>query len=47
MRGSDHVTRAQRAIAARIAPAVWPAGAWLANGPLQVPMPRLGTRAFY
>lgn len=47
MRGSDPVTKLKRAIASRLAPTVWPAGAWLANGPLQVPVPRPGARAYY
>lgn len=41
MRASDPFMRWQRDIAARLAPLVWPAGAWLANGPTQVPVPRL------
>jgi 3-(3-hydroxy-phenyl)propionate hydroxylase len=41
MRGTAPTMRAGRAVAARLAPAVWPAGAWLANGPLKVPVPRL------
>ncbi|MFI7000108.1 FAD-dependent oxidoreductase [Nocardia sp. NPDC050175] len=47
MRGNDRTTQVKRAIAARLAPVVWPAGAWLANGPLQVPVPRPGARAYY
>jgi 3-(3-hydroxy-phenyl)propionate hydroxylase len=47
MRGTDRITQVKRAIAARLAPVVWPAGAWLANGPLQVPVPRAGSRNFY
>jgi 3-(3-hydroxy-phenyl)propionate hydroxylase len=47
MRGTDRITQVKRAIASRLAPAVWPAGAWLANGPLQVPAPRPGSRNFY
>ncbi|KAA8884284.1 FAD-dependent monooxygenase [Nocardia colli] len=47
MRGSDPATKLKRAIASRLAPTVWPAGAWLANGPLQIPVPRPGTRAYY
>jgi 3-(3-hydroxy-phenyl)propionate hydroxylase len=37
MRGSDPVMRLRRAVAARVAPVFWPAGAWLANGPVQLP----------
>ncbi|MFB8277400.1 FAD-dependent oxidoreductase [Nocardia colli] len=47
MRGSDPATKLKRAIASRLAPTVWPAGAWLANGPLQIPVPRPGARAYY
>ena len=47
MRGTDRVNQVKRAIASRVAPLVWPAGAWLANGPLQVPVPRPGSRNFY
>lgn len=47
MRGNDIVNKAKRALASRVAPLVWPAGAWLANGPLQVPVPRPGSRNFY
>ena len=47
MRGSDPVVRAQRAVAARLAPAFWPAGAWLANGPIQLPLPRPGSWDLY
>ncbi|MEV0248579.1 NAD(P)/FAD-dependent oxidoreductase [Nocardia sp. NPDC050712] len=47
MRGNDPRMRLQRGVAARLAPAVWPAGAWLANGPVQVPVPRPGARGFY
>jgi 3-(3-hydroxy-phenyl)propionate hydroxylase len=47
MRGTDRITQVKRAIASRLAPVVWPAGAWLANGPLQVPAPRPGSRNFY
>ncbi|MEV6557431.1 FAD-dependent oxidoreductase [Nocardia sp. NPDC051756] len=43
MRGDDLITRAQRGIAARLAPRVWPAGFWLANAPLQIKPPRLGS----
>jgi 3-(3-hydroxy-phenyl)propionate hydroxylase len=47
MRGTDPVNRVKREVASRLAPAVWPAGAWLANGPLQVPVPRPGSRKYY
>jgi hypothetical protein len=47
MRGTDPVNRVKRQVASRLAPVVWPAGAWLANGPLQVPVPRPGSRQFY
>lgn len=47
MRGADWATKVKRQIASRLAPMVWPAGAWLANGPLQVPVPRPGKRAYY
>jgi 3-(3-hydroxy-phenyl)propionate hydroxylase len=47
MRGTDRVNQVKRAIASWVAPAVWPAGAWLANGPIQLPVPRPGTRNFY
>lgn len=47
MRGSDPVNHVKREVASRLAPIVWPAGAWLANGPLQVPVPRPGSRKFY
>ncbi|MCU1648124.1 MAG: monooxygenase [Nocardia sp.] len=47
MRGTDLVTKVKRQVASRLAPMVWPAGAWLANGPLQVPVPRPGARAYY
>jgi 3-(3-hydroxy-phenyl)propionate hydroxylase len=40
MRAADPVTQLQRQWAARLAPFVWPAGAWLANGPTQLPVPR-------
>jgi 3-(3-hydroxy-phenyl)propionate hydroxylase len=41
LRGTTPAMRTGRAVAARVAPVVWPAGAWLANGPLKVPVPRL------
>ena len=44
MRGSDPVMRVGRAVAARLAPVFWPARAWLANGPVQVP-PRAALEA--
>jgi 3-(3-hydroxy-phenyl)propionate hydroxylase len=47
MRGTDRVTQVKREIAARLAPVVWPAGVWLANGPLQVPIRRAGSRNYY
>src|SRR5882757_4712190 len=47
MRGTDRVNQVKRAIASSVAPVVWPAGAWLANGPIQLPVPRPGTRNFY
>lgn len=49
MRGTDVTTRLLRDAAARVAPVFAPAGAWLANGPTQVPMPRpgLGSLAWY
>lgn len=47
MRGTDRSTRFKRAIASRVAPFVWPAGAWLANGPVQIPTPHLGSRGYY
>lgn len=47
MRGTDWATKVKRQVASRLAPVVWPAGAWLANGPLQVPVPRPGARAYY
>jgi 3-(3-hydroxy-phenyl)propionate hydroxylase len=40
LRGTTPAMRVARPLAARLAPAVWPAGAWLANGPLKVPVPR-------
>jgi 3-(3-hydroxy-phenyl)propionate hydroxylase len=47
MRGTDRITQVKRAIASRLAPRVWPAGVWLANGPLQFPVPRPGSRNYY
>ncbi len=47
MRGTDRVNQVKRAVASRVAPLVWPAGAWLANGPLQLPVPRPGSRNYY
>jgi 3-(3-hydroxy-phenyl)propionate hydroxylase len=47
MRGTDRITQVKREIAARLAPVVWPAGVWLANGPLQVPIRRAGSRNYY
>lgn len=41
--------RVRRDLAARMAPWFWPAGAWLANGPGKVPVPRrkYGRRNLY
>jgi hypothetical protein len=36
--------RVARAVAARLAPVCWPAGAWLANGPVKLP-PRAALEA--
>ena len=47
MRGTDRATRSKRELAARLAPKFWPAGAWLANAPLQVARPRLGSWNLY
>jgi len=48
MRADDPRMRARRTMAARLAPAFWPAGAWLANGPLQLPLvPRLRPYGIY
>jgi 3-(3-hydroxy-phenyl)propionate hydroxylase len=44
MRASDPAMRVGRAVAARLAPVWWPAGAWLANGPVQIP-PRAALEA--
>jgi 3-(3-hydroxy-phenyl)propionate hydroxylase len=43
MRGEGWVTRAQRSVAARLAPVVWPAGFWLANASIQLKLPRPGS----
>jgi 3-(3-hydroxy-phenyl)propionate hydroxylase len=43
MRAEDWSMRLRREIAARVAPAMLPAGAWLANGPLQITLPRPGS----
>jgi hypothetical protein len=40
LRGDTPAMRAARSVAARLSPGVCPAGAWLANGPLKVPVPR-------
>jgi 3-(3-hydroxy-phenyl)propionate hydroxylase len=47
MRGTDRATRITRQVSARVAPAVWPAGAWLANGPTMLTMPPPGARGLY
>jgi 3-(3-hydroxy-phenyl)propionate hydroxylase len=47
MRGTDEAMSARRERAARLAPAFWPAGAWLANAPLQVSRPRLRPSGLY
>jgi len=47
MRADDPRMRARRTLAARVAPAFWPAGAWLANGPLQLALPRLRPLGIY
>jgi 3-(3-hydroxy-phenyl)propionate hydroxylase len=46
MRGTDRVNQVKRATASRVAPVVWPAGAWLANGPIQLPAPSPGSRNY-
>jgi 3-(3-hydroxy-phenyl)propionate hydroxylase len=46
MRGTDRPTRIGRRIAARAAPVVLPAGAWLANGPTMLTLPPPGMRGF-
>jgi 3-(3-hydroxy-phenyl)propionate hydroxylase len=43
MRAEDWSMRLRREIAARVAPTMLPAGAWLANGPLQITLPRPGS----
>jgi 3-(3-hydroxy-phenyl)propionate hydroxylase len=43
MRAEDPSMRVRREIAGRIAPIMFPAGAWLANGPLQITLPHLGS----
>lgn len=43
MRAQDRGMRVRRDIAARLAPLVVPAGAWLANGPVQITLPRPGS----
>lgn len=47
MRAAAPTMRVRRDFAARIAPSFWPAGAWLANGPLQLTPPRLGSLDMY
>ena len=47
MRGTDDSTRIARRVAARVAPAFVPAGAWLANGPTMLTLPPPGMRNFY
>jgi 3-(3-hydroxy-phenyl)propionate hydroxylase len=47
MRATDRRTRVQRELAARVAPVFWPAGAWLANAPIQVRPPRPGSWDLY
>ncbi|WP_405489214.1 FAD-dependent monooxygenase [Nocardia sp. NBC_00511] len=47
MRASEAGMHRKRALAARLAPVCWPAGAWLANGPTQLGMPPLGSLDFY
>jgi 3-(3-hydroxy-phenyl)propionate hydroxylase len=42
MRAEDVSMRVRRDLAARVAPIVLPAGAWLANGPVQLTLPRPG-----
>jgi 3-(3-hydroxy-phenyl)propionate hydroxylase len=43
MRAEDRSMHVRRHLAARLAPLVLPAGAWLANGPVQLTVPRLGS----
>jgi len=48
MRADDPRMRTRRNLAARVAPAFWPAGAWLAGGPLQLALlPRLRPAGIY
>ncbi|WP_069160404.1 FAD-dependent oxidoreductase [Nocardia altamirensis] len=47
MRAADRSTEFRRDRAAQIAPLCWPAGAWLANAPLQIALPPLGMRDLY
>jgi 3-(3-hydroxy-phenyl)propionate hydroxylase len=47
MRATEPRMRIQRELAARLAPVFWPAGAWLANAPIQLRPPRLGTLDLY
>ncbi|MBL1079928.1 FAD-dependent monooxygenase [Nocardia sp. 2] len=47
MRATTPAMRTGRDLAARVAPICWPAGAWLANGPLQITPPRLGSLDVY
>ncbi|AYF75423.1 FAD-dependent oxidoreductase [Nocardia yunnanensis] len=47
MRAGDPVTRRMRDGASRLAPVCWPAGAWLANTPLQLAPPPVGLRGLY
>jgi 3-(3-hydroxy-phenyl)propionate hydroxylase len=47
MRASDRRTGVQRELAARLAPVFPPAGAWLANAPIQVRPPRPGSWDVY
>ncbi|MBF6489019.1 FAD-dependent monooxygenase [Nocardia otitidiscaviarum] len=47
MRAAEPTTLRVRDRAARLAPVCWPAGAWLANAPLQVAPPPVGLRGLY
>ncbi|MDT5015777.1 MAG: 3-(3-hydroxy-phenyl)propionate hydroxylase [Mycobacterium sp.] len=47
MRGTDPTTRIARQVASRVAPVVWPAGTWLANGPTMLTLPPPGARGLY
>lgn len=47
MTGDDILTNVTRRIAGRVAPVFPPAGAWLANGPIQLPTPRIGSTDLY